>query len=541
MAFYRCPWPKFVWYDLNGYPLSGGTLYGFIAGTDDPLPLYAGSSGVSYGPSVTLDDDGSKDVYLDSGYSYKLILKDAAGNTVWSEDDVMGGSGGLSGLTWANLASPGDLLHSLGSVDSRYDYVWSANASMAARDGDWEKSVLELYAYENEHPWLRAANTPTIYFHDGDSGTQVGFFYNNIGGAELQNIASIKLSAPQIFLHENGSDYSASSPTGLTQDETLATREWSADQFIPLAGTVYPNYVTGDIYSDHGFYAGLPWGAKPWMQLTDNGIHVNFDVGDITLLGDNSPGTTRFLHIGAPTGEDFICTPCNTRNAADDGTATMLSIEDGDALLVLDAPTSGIAKIESTRAHGNEFLLPPDSATETTRTLATIEDAPIDYLGSVSNDGASSYSEAFVIQTNKYRLIRLVSKYHSIGGGPSDYGTLSIFINGDNAANYLADGYGVTTSTPFGTTGSTTGSPIFGRVLLNVPGDDFSGDGEIDVSPSIGHKRRMRFSGSYEQVSGSRRSATWNFFWGNTSDDVSYLRVYAPQYLAFTLHFWGVK
>src|SRR5262245_10494516 len=77
-------------HDNNGNPLAGGKLFFYEAGTSTPTPAYA-----DYGLTTPL----SNPVILDAGgrapelflaaLSYKQVLQDALGTTLWSADNIV--------------------------------------------------------------------------------------------------------------------------------------------------------------------------------------------------------------------------------------------------------------------------------------------------------------------------------------------------------------------------------------------------------------------------------------------------------------------
>ena len=79
--------PKFYAWDNNGKPLAYGKLYTYQAGTSNNKPTFTGEeSGVENTNPVILNDEGYAEVYLEG--SYRMILKDADDNDIWSADPV---------------------------------------------------------------------------------------------------------------------------------------------------------------------------------------------------------------------------------------------------------------------------------------------------------------------------------------------------------------------------------------------------------------------------------------------------------------------
>lgn len=82
------PPPRFIAFDDNGSPLSGGLLYSYIAGTDIPKATYTDSTGTTpnFNP-VQLSAGGQADVWvLDNSESYKFVLTTSDGRVIWTED-----------------------------------------------------------------------------------------------------------------------------------------------------------------------------------------------------------------------------------------------------------------------------------------------------------------------------------------------------------------------------------------------------------------------------------------------------------------------
>jgi hypothetical protein len=79
--------------DNNGNPLSGGLLYTYAAGTTTPQTTYTSISGVTANTNpVVLDAAGrvSGEIWLTEGQLYKFVLKNSAGVTIGTYDNVPG-------------------------------------------------------------------------------------------------------------------------------------------------------------------------------------------------------------------------------------------------------------------------------------------------------------------------------------------------------------------------------------------------------------------------------------------------------------------
>lgn len=84
--------------DSNGNPFSGALLYTYTAGSSTPQPTYTTSAGsVQNSNPMALNSAGypttssvQTQVWLTAGVSYKFELKNSAGTTIWTRDNISG-------------------------------------------------------------------------------------------------------------------------------------------------------------------------------------------------------------------------------------------------------------------------------------------------------------------------------------------------------------------------------------------------------------------------------------------------------------------
>lgn len=94
------PVPVQQFSDRNGTPLANGKLYSYAAGTNTLQATYRDSTGVAQNTNpLILDSNGRGQIWL-ARLSYKLVLQNAAGQQIWSVDNVKDGA--LSLLTSDN-------------------------------------------------------------------------------------------------------------------------------------------------------------------------------------------------------------------------------------------------------------------------------------------------------------------------------------------------------------------------------------------------------------------------------------------------------
>lgn len=81
--------PHQTFVDQSGAPCSGCTLTSYIAGTTTPTPTYTDSTGVSQNTNpIILSVQGGANIWVNSSQSYKFVLKNFLGATIWTVDNV---------------------------------------------------------------------------------------------------------------------------------------------------------------------------------------------------------------------------------------------------------------------------------------------------------------------------------------------------------------------------------------------------------------------------------------------------------------------
>lgn len=82
--------PHVTFVNASGEPCSACSLYSYAAGTTTPQPTYTDSSGTSQNTNpIILDPAGGAQIWLGTS-SYKLILQDSNGTTIWTVNNVNG-------------------------------------------------------------------------------------------------------------------------------------------------------------------------------------------------------------------------------------------------------------------------------------------------------------------------------------------------------------------------------------------------------------------------------------------------------------------
>jgi hypothetical protein len=83
------PWITPQFFANSGQFLAGGQLFSYQAGTVIPAVTYTDSTGLTANPNpVIANSRGEMSVWIPANVSYKFVLEDSAGNTIWTRDQV---------------------------------------------------------------------------------------------------------------------------------------------------------------------------------------------------------------------------------------------------------------------------------------------------------------------------------------------------------------------------------------------------------------------------------------------------------------------
>lgn len=95
------PLPETTWFDQNGIPLAGGSVYFYVPNTTTPKDTYQDAAGTVLNTNpITLDSAGRAIVYGTG--SYRQEVYDAAGNLIW---DQVTADTAVGGLAWGGVST----------------------------------------------------------------------------------------------------------------------------------------------------------------------------------------------------------------------------------------------------------------------------------------------------------------------------------------------------------------------------------------------------------------------------------------------------
>jgi hypothetical protein len=201
------PAPVFSSRDNLGFPLVGGKLFTYVAGTTTPQATYVDSTQTTPNTNpVILNYRGEAFLWLDPTLGYKFVLQDAFGNLIWTEDNIPGSAFASAGNlipTVTNAFSLGSPTRSwaqlyLGPTPATaYDLV-TGNIGYYARTTAEASAAIVAFSYPPQTATRYATNTaPGIT--DMASGIQAAIDSASQSSAEVKITDLNGLSKPLLL------------------------------------------------------------------------------------------------------------------------------------------------------------------------------------------------------------------------------------------------------------------------------------------------------------------------------------------------------
>lgn len=348
--------PMFQAFDGNGDPLSGGALHTYEAGTTTPKDTFQDPQGTAKHPNpVVLDSRGEAAVYWGTG-TYKLVLKDAGGATVWTLDDFDPQVADPPGPS-ANLVNNGSF-----EQDSDGDGVPDSWLLSTYAGGT---ATREAYP-DNPATADPAHGEAALLFVSAGAGGgwATGSLFEVEAGADLEAAFSLKSTVANVRnvveLAWYGKDRAAIPPNTTLYDEQAANpTAWARFRIraTPPAGACFAelvltgchNSVTtlGETRFDHVTVREVH--ARPVRALTANATLTRDDAGLVTVDASGGAVTVTLPPAADEPGMAFTLTRADgSANAvtvdgsgADtiDGRATFALVQAGHAQRVVSDGT----------------------------------------------------------------------------------------------------------------------------------------------------------------------------------------------------------
>lgn len=213
------PDPMLRFEDNNGNPLVGGLLYTYQAGTTTPQATYTDyTGGTPNANPVVLNSRGEAPVWLTPGQAYKFVLKDSAGVTIYTVDQINAQQavGVLNSLS--NVSGTNTITATCTAISAYTAQQMFSGVALATNTGPATININSLGAVPLAINGIALtggelhAGVPFILYYDGAKANIMANpafpalgAINEAQGANLASAATVNLTAPGgNYLHITG-------------------------------------------------------------------------------------------------------------------------------------------------------------------------------------------------------------------------------------------------------------------------------------------------------------------------------------------------
>ena len=426
--------PYIQFLNNTGGVLAGGTLQFYVTGTTTPTSTYSDAALTTPNTNpITLNSAGRSDtsVFLDSTITYKLVLKDSGGSTIWTADPVVdlganinakvqvyagnpngnvAGDDGTPGGAGASMVydTTNGVLYICTTTGTATTAVWTALSNTFTGAEDIKTNDYTVVAADDGRVQVANKASAITFTLTAVATIGAGFLLpvKNIGagtltldpsGAEtIDGAATVDLTINQgLILYCNGSTWRIlakyDATAGTISGTALTLTSTDAGAAVGPTVTLYRNSATpaaSDLLGQHLFqgedsagntqdYADIV--AKildPTTATEDAAILLRAVIaGTLTDIITAGPG----VQIGTPTGGDKGANTLNANGVYDTGFRTgMVLLTSGtvSAAATLDLDLTGYTAYRGLKFVLSGFLPATDGAI---------------LLSRFSTDGGSSY------------------------------------------------------------------------------------------------------------------------------------------------------
>lgn len=249
--------PKASFFDDNGDPLAAGTVDVYIPGTTTRRDTYVDAElTFPNGNPVVLDAAGRAVIYFNPTLTYKLVVKSAAGVTIYTQDNVQipnqGANITLDGTTWTGR-------------------VLSATAATAG-----------IGESLNGNLFISTLNKASSGVHPGFSGLVVRAPTIGGGGATVTNAATLVVDG---------------APSGAVNNYALLVQGGIRSRFqgpveletgVSEGISFFDTRVTGSIPTSVGGYVGAAGVSFAIRATTDSPLRLGSNGIDVVVVQDDN-------------------------------------------------------------------------------------------------------------------------------------------------------------------------------------------------------------------------------------------------------------
>lgn len=275
---YPVPFIKFREDTADGFPLAGGKLFSYAAGTSTPLATYFDQDlavGHENQNPTILDASGRANVWVAAGVAYKFVLKDALDNTIWTQDNVQvplattGGGGGpaptvdpfpVGGIVpYAGSVAPTGWLLCDGAGVSRTTYNALFNVCGETYGPGNGSTTFNLPNLTQRFPLGKALGGVGATL--GSTGGQID--HRHTGPSHTHGLSAV--SVPSAGAHTHATDVSVGEQGGVQYGSGFTVATVNHTHNISLSGAHTHPSVTGS--TDAGGTQDTGTGNPPFLTL----------------------------------------------------------------------------------------------------------------------------------------------------------------------------------------------------------------------------------------------------------------------------------
>jgi len=253
----------------SGGPCATCSLYSYIAGTTTPQATYTDSTGTSQNTNpIILDAAGGANIWLGAN-SYKFILKDSTGETIWSVDNVNAGT--------LFPCSTAGAIQIANSTSSGLTCDPSITINTVTH-------TINVGTLPTNHVTIGALGTPTSWTFDTTTPATAAASLNlgAIGSGTANQIAIYPADGNNV----QGSSSLPDGITATTQPSSDRSSKVATTQYVAYPGTINPT----SIFLNGGGFVSDNQGNGSKLQHSTGSVSANdcakFDAaGNIVTAG----------------------------------------------------------------------------------------------------------------------------------------------------------------------------------------------------------------------------------------------------------------
>jgi hypothetical protein len=328
------PLGRQTFFDTNGDPLSLGSLETYLAGTSTAVATYSNVTLTVANPTtITLNAAGRPSVsgtevalFLTPGLSYKFIVKNAAGSTIWTQDNI-------SAIPAATVDL--DITGTAGEALTAGEVVYLSDGTGALTAGRWYRADADN-AYSSSTAGMIGMVPASIA--SGDSGAiRISGRVTGLGGLTAgityyvsATAGALTATAPSHIRFVGVADSTTSIIIAPVAAQTTVQRG-PQGRLTLTSGTAV---TSGDVTAATTIYFTPYQGARAWLYTGSAWAEHVFTERSLSLAGlaaDTNFDVFLYNNAGTLTLETTAWTNATTR-------ATALVLQDG--LLVRTGATT---------------------------------------------------------------------------------------------------------------------------------------------------------------------------------------------------------